>query len=139
MKTVKIDGEIYNVEVWPHSDRPLQDRTPTGAEIRLMVASLDQIGNLESADPDHNSFDHNAGAFYSASGGRYCLLGSGGARTIFGVPAQPDGMMGSRKMIIFDDLDTLIDFCRATDPAGIRSEFYPDLTAKIYPQHPATA
>lgn len=140
MRAATIDGVIHTVELWQHTERPLQDRTPTGAEIRLMVESLDQIGSLETLEPDQNSFDYNAGAFYACSGGRYCLLGSGGPRTIFGVPAQPDGMMGSRKMIIFDDLDTLRDFCRTIDPHGIRIEFESgELALTIYPQRHAIA
>lgn len=140
MKTANIEGETYIVERWNHTDRPLQDRTPTGAEIRLMIDSLDQIGSLIEMEPDQSSFDHNAGAIYACSGGRYCLLGTGGPRTIFAMPAQPDGMMGGQKMIIFDDLDTLIDFARITDPHGIGIKFESDaMTAKIYPQHPTTA
>lgn len=141
MRTVKIEGETYIIEIWQaHTDRPQPDRIPTRAEIQLLVQSMNRVGELASPDPDHSSFHYHSGTFYSAFGGRYFLLGSGGANTIFSKPAQPDGRAGSSKMIIFSDLATMRDCCRTNDPHGIRTEFENgELAAKIYPQHHAIA
>lgn len=125
-----IDEQIHDVEIWPNSNRPLPDLDPKPAEIKSLLDSGKEIGRWLEAETNQSSFGYCSGTFYSAAGGKYYLLGNGGANTIFRRPSAPDGKTGGTKMFVFEDLATLIDFCWAINPGGSWMEFDDDELAE---------